>query len=678
MHKLYVVLSVALYLLVSNSVCAQDSWRISANNIQAPNYYGVTSANGMLGIVSSAEPMKVKQVVLSGLYDMYGRGRVSNFLPGFNLLNVKLIINGRAVSSQNVTNLHQELCLKNGVFTNTFDVENLAKVKYSYKALRHLPFSVMGTVEIEPLTDISITVINIMETPDALRDSKFSFNEINRRHVGIQMLTSQALSPTGKILLAATTSFAFSEKRGDEPKVSHEMPDSHLHQQKFSKQLKLAEKYSFSIIGTTISSAHTTDAYNESERLTVFARLEGIDRLNELHDKAWENLWKSDIVIDGDLQAQQDVRSMLYHVYAFGSSNSGFSVSPMGLSGLGYNGHVFWDAETWIFPVLLLLQPEMARNMLDYRYDRLHAARMNAYMHGYKGAMFPWESADSGVEETPVWALAGPFEHHISACVSLAAWQYYCVTHDVEWLRTKGWALISETAEFWLSRVQKNSNGYYEIKNVVAADEYAENVDNDAFTNAAVQLNLQNAINAANILKLLPNPLWKTVADRLLIHKFPDGTTREHATYNGEKIKQADVNLLAYPLQVIRDTAQILKDLKYYEVRVPEKNTPAMTQAVFALLYARLGKKDKAYYFFKDAYVPNQLPPFNVIAETKGGDNPYFLTGSGGVLQTVMMGFAGLEITSKGVEQRKSSMPAHWKSLMITGVGKNKSTFIIK
>lgn len=79
MHKLYVVLSVALYLLVSNSVCAQDSWRISANNIQAPNYYGVTSANGMLGIVSSAEPMKVKQVVLSGLYDMTAGGELVIF-----------------------------------------------------------------------------------------------------------------------------------------------------------------------------------------------------------------------------------------------------------------------------------------------------------------------------------------------------------------------------------------------------------------------------------------------------------------------------------------------------------------------------------------------------------------------------------------------------------------------
>ena len=189
---------------------------------------------------------------------------------------------------------------------------------------------------------------------------------------------------------------------------------------------------------------------------------------------------------------------------------------------------------------------------------------------------------------------------------------------------------------------------------------------------------MQNAQAAATLLKLNVNPLWKQIADRIVINKFPDGTTREHNTYNGENIKQADVNLLAYPLLLIKDTAQIHRDLKYYELRVPEKNTPAMTQAVFSLLYARLGIADKAYYFFKDAYVANQLPPFGVTAETKGGDNPYFLTGSGGILQTVMMGFGGLEITSKGIEQRKSTMPAHWKLLTITGVGKNKSTIVIR
>ena len=82
---------------------------------------------------------------------------------------------------------------------------------------------------------------------------------------------------------------------------------------------------------------------------------------------------------------------------------------PMGLSGLGYNGHAFWDTEIWMYPPLLMLQPEIAKSLLEYRWEMLPEARRNAFSHGYKGAMFPWESADTGQEATPVWALTGPF-----------------------------------------------------------------------------------------------------------------------------------------------------------------------------------------------------------------------------------------------------------------------------
>jgi trehalose/maltose hydrolase-like predicted phosphorylase len=103
-----------------------------------------------------------------------------------------------------------------------------------------------------------------------------------------------------------------------------------------------------------------------------------------------------------------------------------------------------------------------------------------------------------------------------------------------------------------------------------------------------------------------------------------------------------------------------------------------MTQGVFALLYARLGDADKAFYWFQDAYLPNLLPPFRVIAETKGGTNPYFATGAGGILQSVLMGFGGLEITDKGIIQQKGILPKGWKSLTITGVGPERKTYIIK
>jgi len=655
-----------------------DPWKIKADKIDPSNYYGVTVANGMIGIVSSPEPFKVKDVVLAGAYDLYGRGRVSNFLRSFNLLNMYLEVDKKRLDSRSVSNFQQELDMKHANFTSRFDYGDKASVTYTYYSLRHLPYTVLMDISITAKKDIDVTGASVMEAPDALKDVQNYYNEIDRPHVVISLLTSSAKSPTGKLLMCASNTFLFPEPHGEEPRVIHEMWDNNMHLMKFSKKIKAGETYRFSIAGSSITSAHHDDPLNEAERLTIYAKLEGRDRLVNFHNKAWDDLWQSDIVIEGDEQSQQDIHSMLYHLYSFTREGTALSPSPMGLSGLGYNGHVFWDTELWMFPSLLVLHPEIAKSMVEYRYQRLEAAKRNAFANGFKGAMFPWESAETGVEETPVWALSGPFEHHITACVSIAAWNYYCVTQDKNWLRERGWPILSATADFWASRVERNGPGKYEIKNVVAADEWAENVDNNAFTNAAAKSNLQNATEAAKILGIVPDPDWMNVANNIPILKLENGVTSEHASYHGEKIKQADVNLLAYPLKQITDVNQVRKDLEYYETRIPDEGTPAMTQAIFTLLYSRLGDKEKAWHWFKDAYVPNLNPPFRVLAETKGGTNPYFSTGAGGILQSVLMGFGGLDITPKGIVQVKSVLPKNWTSLKLTGIGPDKKTYVVK
>lgn len=676
--KSSLIISFLLFLTGLKAQETIDPWKISATNINPANYYGITVANGMIGIVSAPEPFKVKDVVLAGAYDLYGRGRVSNFLRSFNLLNMQLDVDGRRLGASDASNMKQTLDMKHAGFTTSFTYADKADISYTYYSLRHLPFTVLMDVTITAKKDITIGSASVMEAPDALKDVQNYYNEIDRPHVVISLLTSSAKSPTGKLLMTASNTFIFSEAHGHEPRVIHEMWDNNMHLMKFSKKIKAGETYRFSIAGTSITSAHHDDPLNEAERMTIFAKLEGRERLIQFHQKAWDELWKSDIKIEGDMQAQQDVRSMLYHLYSFVREGTDMSPSPMGLSGLGYNGHVFWDTELWMYPAILILQPNMAKSLVEYRYRRLEAAKRNAFNHGYKGAMFPWESAATGVEETPVWALSGPFEHHITACVGIAAWNYYCVTQDKEWLREKGWAILKETADFWASRVERNGPGKYDIKNVVAADEWAENVDNNAWTNAAAKAVLNYATEAAGILGIKADADWVNVAANIPILKMVDGVTREHATYNGEGIKQADVNLLAYPLKEVSDKNDIRKDLDYYSVRVPKEGTPAMTQAIFSLLYARLGDAEKAHLFFNDSYIPNLNPPFRVIAETKGGTNPYFATGAGGIIQSVLMGFGGLDITSKGITQVPSKLPKTWKSLTITGVGTEKRTYTIK
>lgn len=655
-------------------VCTQSSWEVEARNIDPNHYFGVTLGNGMVGIVSSAQPLHVNDVILNGVYDNYQRGRVSNILKTFNHVNMNLDVDGNRIGLSNIQNYKQKLDMHEASLTTSFEAQGKVAVEHKMMSLRHLPYTALTIVTITALQDVVITPMSVIEAPNHLQDVRNYYSEIDRPHVKIPLLTSVGMSPTGKIKLAASSSFIFTEEHGKEPDIIHEDWDYSMHLAKFHKKLKKGEKYSFALVASSCASTQFNDPHNEAERLTIFAMLEGVDRLERRQKEAWDQLWKADIQIEGSEALTRDIRFALYHLYSFVREGTAYSLSPMGLSGLGYNGHVFWDTELWMYPPLLMLQPEIARSILEYRYERLDAAKRNAFSHGYKGAMFPWESADDGSEDTPVWALTGPFQHHISGDIAWAFWKYYQVTHDDIWLRERGWPVIKEVADFWASRVERNGPGKYDINNVIGANEWEENIDNNAFTNGMAITSLRIAGRAAKALGIEPNPDWNHVADNIPILKFEDGTTKENATYQGQIIKQADANLLAYPLDIIQSPEDVKRDLDYYQPRF-SPDGPAMGNAILSILYNRLGDSDKAAAIFADSYKPNEVPPFGVISETAGGTNPYFATGAGGMLQAVINGFCGLEITDEGIEQRPSTIPKTWKSIKVTGVGIDGKTF---
>jgi trehalose/maltose hydrolase-like predicted phosphorylase len=665
-----------LFVTAGNSL-AESPWEIVAKEIDPDEYYGVTVANGVIGIVSSPEPLRIQDVVLNGVFDNYQRGRVANILKGFNHLQIDVAVDGVPVNRKDVTDYQQTLDMREAKLITTFAAPGIT-VRHEVMALRHLPYTALINVVITNGPDaVVIAPAAVIEAPDHLRDVRNFYATIDRPHVRIPLLTSVAKSPTGRHTIAASTSFVFPEQHGQEPDLIHEDWHYNLHLMKFSKRLSPGQTYRFSVVASTCASEHCSDPHNEAERLTIFAALEGAERLMQLHRDAWDELWSTgNVFVEGDVRAERDIRFALYHLYSFARAGTSHSLSPMGLSGLGYNGHVFWDTELWMYPPLLILQPEIARSLLEYRYERLDAARQNAFAHGYDGAMFPWESADDGSEVTPVWALTGPFQHHITGCVAWAHWKYYQATGDKDWLLNRGWPVIAAAADFWASRVDRTGPGAYDINNVIGANEWQENVDNNAFTNAIAITTLRYASEAASVLGLEANPDWKHVAENIPILKFPDGTTRENRTFDGSEIKQADVNLLSYPIEIVTDPAQIRKDLEYYEPRMSPLG-PAMGNAILSVLYNRLGEAKKAEQIFARSYKPNEVPPFGVISETAGGTNPYFATGAGGMLQAVLAGFGGLRITDDGIVQTPSTIPAKWKSLRIVGAGKNDMEFAV-
>lgn len=673
MKRLFLVISLFAVLLSANAVNEdRELWQLVTSDYEA-EYVGAPVANGGIGIMPWREPFSIRQVVLNHVFDENEKSRgVSQVLKGINPFLLEMTLGKEKIMPDNISNWSQTIDMKEATHCTRFTFDGKAEVSYTVRALRNMMFAGLIEVEVTPLVDVEMKVVNRMDVPEAYEEIRTDFRSLSPRHVKkMNILCTTATSKHRKMEVTAASGFIFTGEKS-EPVLRDEVAFAHS----FTKKLKKGEVYRFALVGSVCSRHDFYDARNEAERQVIYASREGVERLVEAHNRMWAELWQGDVRIEGDDDAQRTVRFALFNLYGFCRENSRLSISPMGLSSQGYNGHVFWDAELWMYPPMLLLNRGIAESMMNYRIDRMEAARKRAMSYGYQGVMYPWESDDSGMEACPTGALAGTFEHHITACIGIACWNHYCVTRDKEWLCKEGYPLIKEVADFWLSRVVRNEDGSCSIRGVMGADEYVEWVDDNSFTNGAAVCALRNACKAAKVCGEKPHKEWSEVADAIRILSFNDGVTREHATYNGEMIKQADANLLAYPLGLITDKEQWKKDLEYYGEKINKKDGPAMGYSIFAIQYARMGETDKAYDMFLRCYKPNWRAPFGVLAESAIRQNPYFATGAGGMLQAVINGFCGLQITDKGIMQVPSVLPKHWKKVTVTGVGPNKETFV--
>lgn len=666
MRKLFIIFFCLASLLTARANEQESLWKIQTTDYQG-TYYGTAVANGGIGILPWKEPFSVRHVMLNHVFDAAAPQDVSRVLRGINPFNLRMQINGQPVNGENMSGWSQCIDMKEATHHTRFTYDGKADITSSICALRNLPYAGLVRVEVTALEDLHLSVANPIDVPDEYKNPGSKPVTVNVNGSEVKMVRTWALSNYREQEVSASAAFIYDKNS----RVRHEYDNGTNH---LFLSLKKGEKFSFCLVGAVCTGRDFIDPYNESDREVVYAAKEGLQRLLDGHRRLWNEMWQGDVLIEGDDEAQRAVRFALYHLYSNARKGSRLSISPFGLTAQGYNGHIFWDTEFWMYPPMLFLNQGIARTMMDYRTDRLEAACQRALSYGYDGAMFPWESDDAGEEACPTWALTGPFEHHITADIAIAAWNYYCMTGDRRWLREEGFPLMEKVAEFWVSRVEKNEDGSYSIRNVVCADEYAEGDDN-AFTNGTAIRALQYAAKAAALCGVKAPSSWQEISANLRLPKFENGVTREYEGYNGQTIKQADANLLVYPLNLITRPEEIRKDLAYYEDKI-DKSGPAMSFSVLALQYARLGEGDKAYELFVQSFRPNQLPPFGVLSEGAGGTNPYFCTGAGGLLQAVINGFCGLEITDSGIKQVSSKLPRHWKKVVVKGVGPDRKTYV--
>ena len=408
--------------------------------------------------------------------------------------------------------------------------------------------------------------------------------------------------------------------------------------------------------------------------LAAQARTTGFDKLLTDHQAAWHNLWKSDIVIDGDPQVQQAVHSDLY--YLLSNSTTG-TAWPMGACALtpNYAGHAFWDSDSWVFPALLLLHPERAKPIVMFRHRTMQPARDRAVQYGAKGTMYPWEAdPETGVDYTPHFAYGVYREVHVNADIAIAQWQYYLASGDTSWLKENGWPVIKEIADFWVSRVSfDKAHDRYEILHVTSPDEAYDDVPNDSFTNAAARKALDIATAAALKVGERPDPKWAEIAGKMYIPfdakeqrhlDFDASVPHDKTTWMGSSLAW-----LMYPNLDLSMTPAIRKndfEFQLQELKVHGNDPNEMMMVMLATAAAELGDGKTAGEWIQRNLVGFLKPPYNVRSETASNNAGYILATSAGFVQSLVYGLSGLRIDNNGLtEAYAPALPPTWKSMTL-------------
>ena len=430
--------------------------------------------------------------------------------------------------------------------------------------------------------------------------------------------------------------------------------------------------YTFSQVTSIVTSEEVPRPLEQASREVETARSRGFDRLAVDNARAWHARWETDIEIAGSPELQRVVRSMLFYLLCSADSGTRLGVPPMGLSSAGYYGHIFWDSDTWMFPSLLITHPDVAHSLVAFRSRTLPAARDNARLNGFRGAMYPWEADERGVETTPHFAVQNArSEIHVNGDVALAQWQYYLASGDSSWLANDGYPVIRETADFWVSRSTCSAkDDLCHIENVVSVAEGLIGVTDDAYTNAVARKNLQIAAAASKRLGKPADPRWALLASKL--HLPYDSVSQFFRTYQGAPDSTLGwvTPLLAYPLAVPMSPRAKRAQLQQAFAQLLKEGPGAMMgSTILSVGAAELNDRAMMDSLLPYSYRTHLKGPFLMLSETPTNDAVNFVTGAGGFLQQVIFGWTGLRLGEGGLEPAfPPLLPSSVKRLVLRNI----------
>ena len=676
--------------------------------------------NGFLGSRSVLEeiPYDAKPgTYIAGLYDTVG-SQVAELINLPNPFNFKMTVDGEklGVIAMNTSEHKRTLNLRHGILSRYTIFRDTRNRRYDYQSLRFLSMSEknIGIMQIAFTALDAEANISIETGIDTSVSNAGTVTEGRKKHFRVKelgqfknegFLVTETFNKEYKIIFR---SGFYYQTNGKKTYAKDNVFELRLRK---NQTIIFTKVFCIDFVSKDSSLEATKKSSEKKFRKAFHSKF---TRILNNHIKAWENLWsQAEVSIWGAPEVEKVMRFNIYHMLICARGDNGFSsIGARALTGEGYRGHIFWDTEIFLLPFYLYTLPEVARSMLLYRYKRLGAARIRAKEHGYKGAMFPWESAASGSDQTPdrardldgsvIKIFTGQQEHHITADIAYAFYHYYNVTHDEKFLADYGYEIFFETARFWASRVEYNKKKKkYEIKNVIGPNEFHDNVNNNAFTNIMAKWNLIIACKMNDKAKKYHRQALKSLSERIQLSEQEIKEWRRiaaHITLKMDKkqvieefdgyfkkkfikinswdennlpivnkkirakdykktqfVKQADVLMLLYLLSDVFNYRTKKNNYDFYIERTLHKSS--LSLPIYAIMALYTGDRGQAYRFFNTSA---HVDIANIHRSTEDGIHAACI---GGSWQALINGFAGVQI-EKEILSINPRLPSGWRKIL--------------
>lgn len=705
-----------------------DAQTYSACNISAES--GVFLGNGKVGLLTSFSNVDVAQTMITNQLRYYNGSYRPNITEPFYVNSVKFFDN-RPDSVIVATNT-QSLNMSNAIFTSSKTLTEVASsnsinLEYDLYTPHQLPFCVMQTFRITPSNDMAeFLFYHEVYAKDNISDAEYNNNVIYNESInaskGLYILSGKGKVRGTSDQVVSASCYLIEMPDGDYENMGFNVYRTDLNRcyNKFKlKNLVAGVTVKVHVISALMTSFDFEMPVDEVKRIVLNVANKGASaadvalKVRTDHINAWLKLWATDVTIApkvGISTAEADdlnklkryVRYSLYNIYSSIRENINVEINPMNLSVIDYDGSVLYDGDLWLIPLLTLLKPDVARALLEYRYKMIDTARQLAAGYGYKGTKFPYIQDSIGYKNSLYWDTVGPLSVFNTALISINVWNYFRATRDRDWLRNKGYMILKENADFFASKIERDSDGTWHLRNVVGiAGE--ESPDQNAFTNNMVKLALKYAVEASYELQYGPKETWLESYYGLpfMYYTYPnydvmlfDVSASGTDTYN---ILEPLFVLLPYYSQVFfmpelgHTSSTTSRNLAFYENKAkPETQTHPFNTALLSTLYANYAHTDPAAVVnFKtllcDFLDNNVSGVWGHMTKTRGGKNDIIINAL--LVFILVQGVMKLNLIGGVAETRfyyeelrldaltSANMPNTWRNIKVTNAGADSMTF---